>query len=59
VDMVHHEGMSICGYGPIAVAMSYAEMHGAKANLLKYANSGDTTGDYDSVVGYASIVFWK
>jgi AmmeMemoRadiSam system protein B len=59
VDMVHHEDMSICGYGPIAAAMSYAEQHSAKASLLKYANSGDVTGDFDSVVGYASIVFWK
>jgi len=59
VDTVHHEDMSICGYGPIAAAMSYAEQFNSKASLLKYANSGDATGDYDSVVGYASLVFWK
>jgi len=59
VDMVHHEEISICGYGPIAAAMSYSSQHNAKASLLKYGNSGDVTGDFDSVVGYASLVFWK
>ena len=59
VDLVHHENMSLCGYAPIAAAMTYVQKHDAKATLLKYANSGDATGDYDSVVGYAGIVFWK
>ena len=59
VDMVHHEEISICGYGPIAAAMSYSSQHNAKASLLKYGNSGDVTGDFESVVGYASLVFWK
>jgi hypothetical protein len=59
VDQVKHEEMSICGYGSIAAAMEFARRNEAKASLLKYANSGDATGDYDSVVGYASILFWK
>lgn len=49
---------SACGYGPIATAALYAKSHGAKSGrLLRYATSGDTTGDYRSVVAYASMIF--
>ncbi|MCX5850243.1 MAG: AmmeMemoRadiSam system protein B, partial [Deltaproteobacteria bacterium] len=42
-----------CGGGPMAVAMLVARMMNAnRAHLLKYANSGDVTGDKSSVVGY-------
>jgi len=48
---------SICGYGPIAIVIAAAKKLGAKkGKLLKYATSGDTTGDMEAVVGYASIV---
>lgn len=48
-----------CGGGPAAVAMIAAEKLGAHgAKLLKYANSGDVTGDKRSVVGYAAAVFY-
>ena len=49
-----------CGGGPMAVAMMVAKRLGAdRSRLLKYANSGDVTGDKSSVVGYASAVFYK
>ena len=49
-----------CGGGPMAVAMLVARLMGAdKAHLLKYANSGDVTGDKSSVVGYAAAVYCK
>ncbi len=49
---------SACGYGPISVAALYAKGHGAKkGKLLRYATSGLVTGDYKSVVAYASILF--
>jgi MEMO1 family protein len=49
-----------CGGGPAAVTMMAAGMRGAtEAKVLKYANSGDVTGDRDRVVGYAAAVFWK
>ncbi|ESP62682.1 phosphomevalonate decarboxylase, putative dioxygenase [Smithella sp. ME-1] len=35
------------------------KMKADKALLLKYANSGDVTGDKSSVVGYAAAVYWK
>ncbi|MBE9546354.1 MAG: AmmeMemoRadiSam system protein A, partial [Proteobacteria bacterium] len=48
-----------CGGGAIAVAMIIAKRLGATgAKVLKYANSGDVTGDKSGVVGYASAVFY-
>lgn len=48
--------ISMCGYGPVAAVLVAAERLGAKkAELLKYATSGDVTGDKSSVVGYASL----
>ena len=48
---------SMCGYGPVASAIVAAKAMGAEtASLLKYATSGDTTGDFSRVVGYGSIV---
>ncbi len=50
-------GCTMCGYGPVASAIVAAKhMGAARASLLKYATSGDTTGDLSRVVGYASIV---
>jgi AmmeMemoRadiSam system protein B len=49
-----------CGGGPMVVAMLTAHMMNAnKPHLLKYANSGDITGDKSSVVGYAAAVYCK
>ncbi|OPY47855.1 MAG: hypothetical protein A4E42_00240 [Methanoregulaceae archaeon PtaU1.Bin222] len=47
--------ISACGYGPIAAMCSACRDMGAReARLLRYATSGDVTGDPD-VVGYAAI----
>ena len=49
-----------CGGAPIVAAMIYAERLGAKkAEVLKYANSGDVTGDKSRVVGYSADLFIK
>jgi len=49
-----------CGGAPIVAAMIAAERMGAnQAVVLKYANSGDTTGDRSRVVGYSADVFLK
>ncbi len=49
---------TVCGYGPIAVAMSAAKAAGMKkGELISYSNSGDVTKDYSSVVAYAAIGF--
>jgi AmmeMemoRadiSam system protein A len=47
-----------CGGAPIVAAMIYAERMGAnKADVLRYANSGDTSGDHSRVVGYSADLF--
>ena len=50
-----------CGGAPIVAAMIYAERMGAnKAEVLKYANSGDIpSGDHSRVVGYSADLFVK
>lgn len=57
-EIMRGDMITACGYGPIAAVMTACRMLGAtKGNLLKYATSGDTGGNKDSVVGYASISF--
>ena len=49
-----------CGGGPVIAAMLYAEKAGARGvKVLKYANSGDVTGDWRQVVGYLSAAFFR
>jgi MEMO1 family protein len=49
-----------CGGGPIIAAMIAAERLGAtESRILKYANSGDVTGDKKSVVGYGAAALFK
>ncbi len=49
-----------CGGGPVVSAMIAARSLGAtKCAVLKYANSGDVTGDRSSVVGYLSAAMVK
>ena len=57
-DKINEKNASVCGFAPIAICMEFAKNVGAKkGRLLKYATSGDITGEYESVVGYASIIF--
>jgi len=49
--------ISMCGYAPTVSLISAARELGATgAELVRYQTSGDTTGDYSSVVGYAGII---
>ncbi|MCK9273749.1 MAG: AmmeMemoRadiSam system protein B [Syntrophales bacterium] len=49
-----------CGAGPIRVAIKFAQAKGSDSGyMLKYANSGDVTGDKTGVVGYAALAFYK
>ena len=49
--------ITMCGYGPAVTLLSAAKGLGAnEAKLVAYQTSGDTTGDYSSVVGYAGII---
>ncbi len=56
-DVVMKEDISMCGFGPAVVMLTAAKKLGAKsAELIKYATSGDVSGDRDQVVGYAGVV---
>ena len=48
-----------CGGGPMITAMLAGKLLGADATeILKYANSGDTSGDRSRVVGYLSAAIY-
>jgi len=56
-ETVRDERISMCGYGPAVAMITACKALGAtKAELVKYTNSGEVSGDYDQVVGYAGIV---
>jgi MEMO1 family protein len=55
-DVVTNENISMCGYGPAVAMLTAAKRLGARsAELIKYATSGDVSGDRQMVVGYAGI----
>jgi AmmeMemoRadiSam system protein B len=57
MDRVRDLGVSMCGVAPTYVVLHAAKRLGAQhAELLEYCTSGDATGDYSAVVGYAGIV---
>jgi hypothetical protein len=56
-DTVRDRGISMCGYAPTVAILTAAKLLGAtRAEVVAYATSGDVTGDYDEVVGYAGMV---
>jgi len=56
-ETVITESISMCGFGPTVAMLTAAMRLGAqKAELVQYATSGDVSGDYQAVVGYAGIV---
>ena len=56
--ILYERKVTACGFGAIASIMTACKELGAtKGKLLKYATSGDVSGDKSSVVGYASIIF--
>lgn len=55
--VVEAERISMCGYVPTTVALVCAIGLGAReAELVRYGNSGETSGDFDRVVGYAGML---
>lgn len=56
-DVVTQQGITMCGFGPAVAMLTAARQLGAKsAELVKYATSGDVSGERDHVVGYAGVV---
>jgi MEMO1 family protein len=58
-EVIKAESISMCGYGP-AIAMLYGTepQEPRQAELVKYATSGDVSGDKREVVGYAGIAIY-
>jgi MEMO1 family protein len=56
-DTVRSEGITMCGYAAtVAMLVAVLDLGATKAQLIRYATSGDIFGDRDQVVGYAGIV---
>jgi hypothetical protein len=57
VEVVSSYDITMCGPGPVMSMLIATQILGAKkADLLRYATSGNITGNYSQVVGYASVV---
>lgn len=60
VEVATVEGVSMCGYGPVAATVvASEELGGTEATLFEYATSGDTAGPAREVVGYGSLGFYR
>jgi MEMO1 family protein len=58
-DVVREGNISMCGYGPAVAMLTAARRLGAtQAELIRYATSGDVSGDKAMVVGYAGVAVW-
>ncbi len=58
VDAARERGYTVCGYGAIATAALYSSRRGVeRGELLRYSTSGEVTGEFHAVVGYAAIVY--
>lgn len=57
LNVTLEKDITMCGVIPAAIAITAANRLKAKeARLVKYATSGDASGDYSAVVGYAGIL---
>ena len=57
-DICREEQISMCGQGPAITMLTAMQRLGVKgAELVRYATSGDISGDREVVVGYAGMLF--
>jgi MEMO1 family protein len=57
-DTCRNESISMCGLGPtVAMLTALRELGTAQPELVRYATSGDVSGDFSAVVGYAGMLF--
>ena len=53
---ITNKNMTACGVGPVVALIAASKLLGARKGInLCYKTSGDITGDYSAVVGYASV----
>ncbi|WP_163336869.1 AmmeMemoRadiSam system protein B [Desulfopila sp. IMCC35008] len=54
---VHSNRISMCGVIPVTIALlTVSELGATRAELIRYTDSGDVSGDTGQVVGYAGMV---
>lgn len=59
-NLLRNGKSELCGAFPVLITIEVAKRKGANIGVLfKYENSGDVTGDKNSVVGYASIGLFR
>ncbi len=59
-DAVSRTGWNVCGVRPLVAGIEFAILERAKdIDVIEYANSGDTAGEKDRVVGYLSALITK
>ncbi len=57
MDNIRKFAITMCGFAPAIVMITAAkELGGKNSKLIKYQTSGNSSGDFESVVGYAGIV---
>jgi AmmeMemoRadiSam system protein B len=57
-DTCRNEQISMCGLGPaVAMLTALRALNSTHAELVRYATSGDVSGDTSAVVGYAGLIF--
>jgi len=57
LETVEENNISMCGVIPTTITLIAAKkLRATTANLISYATSGDVSGDYSYVVGYAGFI---
>jgi MEMO1 family protein len=56
-DTVRNEDISMCGYAAVVAGLvALSDLGAQEAKLVRYATSGDITGEREEVVGYAGVI---
>lgn len=59
ISVCRENGISMCGVYPVAVMLMACKALGAtKAELVEHTTSGEVSGDFDAVVGYAGFLVY-
>jgi AmmeMemoRadiSam system protein B len=59
MEALEHQPHHACGGGPmVSVMHASMQLGSTRAQVLKYADSGDVSGDKSSVVGYMAAAIW-
>lgn len=57
IRVVREQNITMCGVLPMALGLMTVRALGAtRASLVQYTNSGEISGDFDQVVGYAGVL---